>query len=88
MAAPDLPGPQTSLASATKPHIAPSGLMAPGTLVLERHAHSQVCSSALAWGYGEGTLKPAPWGSLECCWDNELDPEQPVKRLRTETQAA
>lgn len=57
MAAPDLPGPHTSLAFATKPHITPSRIMDPGTLVLEPHVYS----SALAWGCGEGTLKPAPW---------------------------
>lgn len=82
MAGPDLLGPQTSLASA---NIAPSGLMAPGTLVLEPHAHCQVCSSALAWGCGEGTLEPAPWGSQECSWDSELASEQQVRRLTAET---
>lgn len=82
MADPDMPGPQTSLASDTCSTLWTNG---PGTLILEPHAHSQVCSSALAWQCVKGTLEPAPWGDQECSWDCELASEQQVKRLRAVT---
>lgn len=49
--------------------------MAPGTLVLEPNAHSQVCSGGLVQVW-PGSVEPAPWGGQECSWDSELASEQ------------